>query len=53
MNAVDPGYTSTDLNEARGHQTVEEGAGVIVRMAQVDADGPTGGFFSDDGPVEW
>lgn len=49
----DPGYTDTDLNEHRGHQTVEEGAEVIVRMAQVSADGPTGGFFSDAGPVPW
>jgi NAD(P)-dependent dehydrogenase (short-subunit alcohol dehydrogenase family) len=53
VNAVDPGYTATDLNEHRGPQTVEEGAEVIVRMAQVSADGPTGGFFSDAGPVPW
>ena len=53
VNAADPGYTDTDLNEHRGHQTVEEGAEVIVRMAQVSADGPTGGFFSDAGPVPW
>jgi NAD(P)-dependent dehydrogenase (short-subunit alcohol dehydrogenase family) len=53
VNAVDPGYTATDLNEHRGQQTVEEGAEVIVRMAQVSADGPTGGFFSDTGPVPW
>jgi NAD(P)-dependent dehydrogenase (short-subunit alcohol dehydrogenase family) len=53
VNAVDPGYTATDLNEHRGHKTVEEGASIIVKMAQVASDGPTGGFFSDEGPVAW
>src|SRR4051794_2278283 len=35
INAVDPGYTATDLNGHRGNQTVEEGAEVIVRMASI------------------
>ncbi|HEY4465981.1 MAG TPA: SDR family NAD(P)-dependent oxidoreductase [Streptosporangiaceae bacterium] len=53
INAVDPGYTGTDLNDHRGTQTVEEGAEIIVRMAMTGADGPTGGFFSRSGPVPW
>jgi NAD(P)-dependent dehydrogenase (short-subunit alcohol dehydrogenase family) len=53
VNTVDPGYTATDLNDNSGFQTVEEGATVIVDMAQVAKDGPTGGFFSKDGPVPW
>ncbi len=53
INAVDPGYTATDLNDHSGFQTVEEGTTVIVDMAQVSKDGPTGGFFSKDGPVPW
>jgi NAD(P)-dependent dehydrogenase (short-subunit alcohol dehydrogenase family) len=53
INTVDPGYTATDLNDNSGHQTVEEGATVIVDMAQVAKDGPTGRFFSKDGPVPW
>jgi NAD(P)-dependent dehydrogenase (short-subunit alcohol dehydrogenase family) len=53
INAVDPGYTSTDFNEHRGTQTVEEGAEIIVRMASIGADGPTGGYFSAAGPVPW
>lgn len=51
INTVDPGYTATDLNDNSGFQTVEEGATVIVEMAQVAKDGPTGRFFSKDGPV--
>jgi len=53
VNAVDPGYTATDLNAHSGHKTVAEGARAIVAMARVGADGPTGGFFDDRGPVPW
>lgn len=53
FNAVDPGYTATDLNGHQGTQTIEEGAEIIVRMASIGADGPTGGFFDKTGPVVW
>lgn len=53
VNAVDPGYTATDLNGHSGQKTVEEGARIIVEMAAVGPDGPTGGFFDDTGRVPW
>jgi NAD(P)-dependent dehydrogenase (short-subunit alcohol dehydrogenase family) len=53
INAVDPGYTATDLNGHSGTQTVEEGAEVIVRMAMIGPGGPTGGYFDVSGPVPW
>ena len=53
VNAVDPGYTRTDLNANTGTRTVEEGAEVIVRLATVGPDGPTGGYFDADGPLPW
>ncbi|WP_448061769.1 SDR family oxidoreductase [Cellulomonas hominis] len=53
VNAVDPGFTATDLNGHAGVQTVEQGAEILVRMAQVGPDGPTGGFFRTAGPVPW
>jgi NAD(P)-dependent dehydrogenase (short-subunit alcohol dehydrogenase family) len=53
INAVDPGYTNTDLNGGTGTQTVEEGAAIIVQMAQIRPDGPTGTFVSAHGPVAW
>jgi NAD(P)-dependent dehydrogenase (short-subunit alcohol dehydrogenase family) len=53
INAVDPGFTKTELNGNTGIQTVEQGADIIVRMAQVGPDGPTGGFFNSDGAVPW
>lgn len=53
INAVEPGYTKTDLNAFSGHQTVEEGVEVIVRMAQIGSDGPTGTFTDINGPLPW
>ncbi|MEZ0070243.1 NAD(P)-dependent dehydrogenase (short-subunit alcohol dehydrogenase family) [Streptacidiphilus sp. MAP12-20] len=53
INAVEPGYTATDLNGNTGHQTVEQGAEIIVRMAQIGPDGPTGGFFDAEGVLPW
>lgn len=52
FNVVDPGWVATDLNGHRGPGTVEAGADIIVRMALAD-DGPTGGFFGNQGPVPW
>jgi NAD(P)-dependent dehydrogenase (short-subunit alcohol dehydrogenase family) len=53
VNAVDPGYTSTDLNGRTGTQAVEVGAAIIARIAQIGPDGPTGTFVSAHGPVAW
>ncbi len=36
-----------------GTQTVEEGAEIIVRMAQAGPDGPTGGYVGAEGPLPW
>jgi len=53
VNAVNPGYTATDLNGNSGHQSIEEGAAETVRMAQISDDGPTGGFTSTEGVEPW
>jgi NAD(P)-dependent dehydrogenase (short-subunit alcohol dehydrogenase family) len=53
VNAADPGYCATDLNNHRGWRTAAEGAAIAVRLATLAADGPTGGFFNDDGPLAW
>lgn len=50
---MEPGFTATDLNANTGTQTVEEGAEIIVRMAQLGPDGPTGGSFTASGPQPW
>lgn len=48
INVVDPGYTATDFNHHSGPGTVEDAAERLVKSAMIDADGPTGKFFSDD-----
>ena len=53
VNAAAPGYTATDLNGHRGHRTVQQAAEIVVRLATLDADGPTAGYFDDEGPVPW
>jgi NAD(P)-dependent dehydrogenase (short-subunit alcohol dehydrogenase family) len=53
VNAVDPGYTATDLNAHSGTQSVTEGTDAIVRMAQVGPDEPTGTFTDRVGTVPW
>jgi NAD(P)-dependent dehydrogenase (short-subunit alcohol dehydrogenase family) len=53
ISSVEPGFTATDLNMFQGRQTVEQGAEIIVRMAQVGPDVPTGGYFDASGPISW
>jgi len=53
INAVEPGFTKTDLNWNTGRQTVEQGAAVIARIAQFGPDDPTGGYFQADGSLPW
>ncbi|MBY8878387.1 SDR family NAD(P)-dependent oxidoreductase [Actinacidiphila acidipaludis] len=53
INAVEPGFTRTDLNGNTGIQTVEEGAEIIVRMACLGPDGPTGTYADINGPLPW
>jgi NAD(P)-dependent dehydrogenase (short-subunit alcohol dehydrogenase family) len=53
VNAVCPGFVATDLNGFRGVRTPEQGARQAVRMATIPADGPTGTFTDEDGPVAW
>jgi NAD(P)-dependent dehydrogenase (short-subunit alcohol dehydrogenase family) len=53
VNAATPGYVSTDMNQNQGTRSVEQGAATPVRLALLPDDGPTGGFFSDEGVVPW
>jgi NAD(P)-dependent dehydrogenase (short-subunit alcohol dehydrogenase family) len=53
VNVADPGFTATDFNHNRGTQTMTEGTDVIVRLATLPKDGPTGTFQDRDGTVPW
>ncbi|MGH3375336.1 MAG: SDR family oxidoreductase [Actinoallomurus sp.] len=56
VNAADPGGCATDFTKGLGHpipRTAAQGAAIAVRLATLDADGPSGGVFDDDGPLPW
>jgi NAD(P)-dependent dehydrogenase (short-subunit alcohol dehydrogenase family) len=53
VNAADPGFTATDFNDHRGYRTVKQAAVVVVRLATLAADGPTGTFQDENGLVPW
>lgn len=55
INAADPGFTHTDMTAAqrRADRTPEQAARVIVELATLSEDGPTGGFFDASGVVPW
>ncbi len=57
FNAVEPGYTATELGgtdpATSGGRAVEISARVIVRMAMIAKDGPTGTFQEDDVELAW
>lgn len=53
VNAVEPGNVQTDLNGNTGVLTTEEGAATAIRMALIDQDGPTAGFFGSHGRQPW
>lgn len=52
VNAVDPGWTATDMG-GLGGRSVEDGAAGVVWAATLPDDGPTGGFFYDGDPEAW
>jgi NAD(P)-dependent dehydrogenase (short-subunit alcohol dehydrogenase family) len=57
VNSVCPGWLKTDLggadNRAAAPMTADEGAQIVVAMACVPADGPSGRFVDRDGVVPW
>jgi NAD(P)-dependent dehydrogenase (short-subunit alcohol dehydrogenase family) len=54
FNAVEPGFTATDLTPFSGAgQPVEKGAEVIVRLATIDRTGPNGTFQEGDAELGW
>jgi NAD(P)-dependent dehydrogenase (short-subunit alcohol dehydrogenase family) len=52
INVADPGYTNTDMTGS-GHRGPDEGAAIVVDLALLGADGPTGKFFDERGELPW
>jgi NAD(P)-dependent dehydrogenase (short-subunit alcohol dehydrogenase family) len=57
VNSICPGWVQTDLggadNRSAAPLTAEEAAPIIVEMASIPDDGPSGQFVDRDGPVAW
>jgi NAD(P)-dependent dehydrogenase (short-subunit alcohol dehydrogenase family) len=53
VNAAAPGYTATDLNGHKGRRTVQQAAEIIVRLATLEGDGPSAGYFDEGGALPW
>jgi NAD(P)-dependent dehydrogenase (short-subunit alcohol dehydrogenase family) len=53
VNAICPGYCATDLNGNSGPRSAAQGAVAAIEYATIGEDGPTGGYFNDEGRVPW
>ena len=53
VNTACPGFTATDLNNFQGRRTVQQAAREPVRLALLDANGPTGTFSDESGLIPW
>ncbi|SCK18955.1 Short-chain dehydrogenase [Variovorax sp. HW608] len=54
VNAACPGFTATDQTKfAEGAGSVEDAAREPVRLALLDANGPSGTFSNAQGPLPW
>ncbi|SDH46467.1 NAD(P)-dependent dehydrogenase, short-chain alcohol dehydrogenase family [Lentzea fradiae] len=56
VNAIAPGACDTDFAKGLPFQltrTADDGAAIVVRLATLGRECPTGGFFDDNGKVPW
>ncbi|WP_250030786.1 SDR family NAD(P)-dependent oxidoreductase [Paractinoplanes maris] len=54
FNAIEPGPTATDMTAAFGiGRSPVDSAAVVVRMATLGPDGPTGTFSDESGELRW
>ena len=53
VNSAHPGWVRTDLGGEEAMMEVDEGAQTSVRLATLEPDGPSGGFFHFDQKLPW
>lgn len=55
VNAADPGPCATDFTKDLPGLTrsAADGARIVVHLATLEDNGPTGGYFNETGPVPW
>ena len=53
INSACPGWVKTEMGTQDAPREVKEGARIYVSLATLPADGPTGGYFNEAGPIPW
>ncbi|MGG1325064.1 SDR family oxidoreductase [Priestia megaterium] len=53
INAVDPGWVSSDMGGPSAPRTPEQAARSILWLATIGPEGPSGGFFKDGKQIAW
>ncbi|MDU8926314.1 SDR family NAD(P)-dependent oxidoreductase [Alisedimentitalea sp. MJ-SS2] len=53
VNAMCPGWVRTRMGGTGASRSPEEGAETALWLAALPEDGPTGGFFRDQTPLDW
>jgi NAD(P)-dependent dehydrogenase (short-subunit alcohol dehydrogenase family) len=53
INAVDPGWVSTDMGGTSAPKTPKQAAVSILWLATIGPEGPNGKFFSDGKQIDW
>ena len=53
VNAACPGFVDTDFNGHMGIKSAEQAATIIVKLATLEPDGPTGSFQDENGELPW
>ncbi len=53
INAVDPGWVSSDMGGPSAPRTPEQAAESILWLATIGPEGPNGGFFKDGKRIDW
>ena len=53
VNAADPGHCATDINGRLGDRLPSEAAKIIVQLATLPEEGPSGAFIGEDGVRPW
>jgi NAD(P)-dependent dehydrogenase (short-subunit alcohol dehydrogenase family) len=53
VNLADPMHCATDINNRTGFRSPAEGAEIVIKLALLGDDGPTGTFVNAEGPIPW
>lgn len=53
VNSAHPGWVKTELGGEHAPESIEGSGKTSARLAALDAEGPTGGFFYKDDTLPW